>query len=302
VKTPDLDRPTAGRPAADGLAADRPAGGEERLKGGVNVVARIGETVRRPTGEWTPAVHALLRHLAAAGFTGAPRVHGTDGQGREILDFIAGEVPDEPPPGEDALVAAARLLRGYHDATAGFVPPPDARWYLPPREPAEVICHGDAAHYNCVLRDGVPVAWIDFDTAHPGPRLWDAAYTAYRFVPLTAGGDVVAQVARLRRFMTAYGPPLDDPTALLDVAADRLAAMVAHLRERAAGGDAAFQAHLDRGDDRLYLADIAHLRQLSAALPVAIANSPAAPPKIHTAPPKITPILHFSGDNPDIRT
>ena len=47
---------------------------ETVLRGGdLNVVARIGDTVRRPTGPWSPAVHALLRHFERVGFEGAPR-------------------------------------------------------------------------------------------------------------------------------------------------------------------------------------------------------------------------------------
>jgi hypothetical protein len=34
---------------------------------------RSGDTVVRPGGSWTPAVHAVLRHLEAVGFDGAPR-------------------------------------------------------------------------------------------------------------------------------------------------------------------------------------------------------------------------------------
>ncbi|MET8866803.1 phosphotransferase [Nonomuraea sp. NPDC004580] len=117
--------------------------------GGVNHVVKVAGTVRRPTGPWTPAVHALLRHLAARGFTGAPSVHGVDEQGREVLGFVPGETAGHPLPPwartDEALTGAARLLRRYHDATAGFVPPPGATWYLPPVEPAEVICHGDVA-------------------------------------------------------------------------------------------------------------------------------------------------------------
>jgi len=40
-----------------------------------------------------------------------------------------------------------------------------------------------------VFRKGMPVALIDFDTAHPGPRIWDVAYAAYRFVPLTVAPE-----------------------------------------------------------------------------------------------------------------
>ena len=32
-------------------------------------VVRVGDTVRRPAGPWTPAVHALLTHLHEAGFS-----------------------------------------------------------------------------------------------------------------------------------------------------------------------------------------------------------------------------------------
>jgi len=68
---------------------------EERLTGGsISAVAKVGDTVRRNAGPWTPAVHALLRHLEAVGFDGAPRVLGIDGQGREVLSYVPGEVPE----------------------------------------------------------------------------------------------------------------------------------------------------------------------------------------------------------------
>ena len=43
--------------------------------------------------EATPAVHSLLRHLAAVGFAGAPRLVGSgmEADGREVLTFIEGE-------------------------------------------------------------------------------------------------------------------------------------------------------------------------------------------------------------------
>ncbi|WP_020670813.1 hypothetical protein [Amycolatopsis nigrescens] len=65
---------------------------EQPLAGAVNQLVRIGNTVRRPTGHWTPAVHALLDRLAAAGFTGSPRAHGFDAEGREVLDFLPGNI------------------------------------------------------------------------------------------------------------------------------------------------------------------------------------------------------------------
>jgi hypothetical protein len=56
-------------------------------------VVRVGDTVRRAAGPWTPAVHALLRHLRDAGFSGAPLPLGVDGDGREVLTFVPGAVP-----------------------------------------------------------------------------------------------------------------------------------------------------------------------------------------------------------------
>lgn len=41
------------------------SGGEEPLRGGNSaIVTRVGDTVRRPTGPWTPAVHLLLREYS----------------------------------------------------------------------------------------------------------------------------------------------------------------------------------------------------------------------------------------------
>lgn len=66
---------------------------EEQLSGGnTSVVVRVGDTVRRPVGPWTPAVHDLLNYLAAVGFAGAPRVQGIDKLNREVPDFVPGEV------------------------------------------------------------------------------------------------------------------------------------------------------------------------------------------------------------------
>lgn len=64
--------------------------------GGINVVTRVGDTVRRPVGTWTPAVHALLGHLEQQRFFGAPCDHGIDDGGREVLDFLPGEVGNYP--------------------------------------------------------------------------------------------------------------------------------------------------------------------------------------------------------------
>ena len=92
--------------------------------GNITAVVRVGDTVRRATGSWTPAVHALLRHLEARGFDGAPRALGFDDAGREVLSDIAGRTAPASLDGirsDDVLAATARLVRRYHDAVADFV-------------------------------------------------------------------------------------------------------------------------------------------------------------------------------------
>src|SRR5690242_2685586 len=108
---------------------------ETPLHGGnVTAVVRVGNTVRRPTGPWSAAVHSLLRHLEGRGFDGAPRFRGLDSQGREILTFLPGEVGRYPLPlymwSEAVLTGAARLLRRYHDATRDYGRPPEAHWQM----------------------------------------------------------------------------------------------------------------------------------------------------------------------------
>ena len=53
------------------------------------LVQRVGGTVRRPLAPGGAATHALLGHLAAAGFHGAPRVISADAS-TETLSYIDG--------------------------------------------------------------------------------------------------------------------------------------------------------------------------------------------------------------------
>jgi hypothetical protein len=208
---------------------------EEPLTGG-NVngpVVRIGATVRRTAGPWTPAVHALLEHLRAVGFRGAPRPLGLDERGREVLEFVPGEPAGPTGPiqrlgPDDQLARVGRLVRELHDAVAGFTPPPDAAWQViwPPHGD-EIIAHHDLAPWNLVLGDDRWV-FIDWDNAAPGSRLWDLAYAVTTFVPLSADDTFPAEgfPHRLRVMVDAYG--LDgeaDRRALVDELARPVRAM-----------------------------------------------------------------------------
>ncbi len=217
---------------------------EQPLAGG-NVssgVVRVGDTVRRPAGPWTPAVHALLSYLRSAGFEGAPEPLGIDDQGREVLSFIPGTVAwgagFELLQPAASLTRAARLIRDFHDAVTEFVPPADAQWQVNvPADRFEIIAHHDLAPWNLVV--GERWAFIDWDMAAPGSRLWDLAWAVLGFIPLSANPQFQPPDAdeRLRTFVDAYG--LDDEEQrrrLAGLLAPRARSMYQFLADRAAEG------------------------------------------------------------------
>ncbi|MHB8631609.1 MAG: GNAT family N-acetyltransferase [Candidatus Limnocylindria bacterium] len=214
---------------------------EQRLGGGRSTtVSRVGDTVRRETGPWTPTIHAYLRHLRAAGFGGAPEVLGLDERGREMLSFTEGTTmgetldPSEPktefvtvrpwPPGatsDRALAGIGRLLRQMHDAARDFRPAaPTWREYDSPMKEDEIVTHGDIGPWNVVYRGEDPVAIIDFDGARPQRPLLDLASTAWHCVPLGEDAHLRAcgftlpyrRGERLRILSDAYG--LEDRSGL----------------------------------------------------------------------------------------
>src|SRR5215472_5534680 len=130
---------------------------EEPLLGGNTheQVVRVGSTVRRPTGSWTPGVHALLSHLEQAGFSGAPCIHGVDEEGREILDYIDGEVVHPHHrhllESDQALAQVAATIRRFHDAVSGFSAGERFAWSERGGDPSgatEILCHNDLAPWN----------------------------------------------------------------------------------------------------------------------------------------------------------
>jgi Ser/Thr protein kinase RdoA (MazF antagonist) len=173
-------------------------------EGRVTSVVRVGNTVRRPPRLNAEFIHALLDHLAAVGFDGAPRFWGTDDQGRDILSYVEGEVPAELGWHDDVvLFAAGRLIRRFHDATVGLLGRGGAARL-------EVVCHNELSPCNFVFQAGIPVALIDFDTAAPGTRRMDIAYAAWAWLDL--GNPEIApaeQHRRLALLLTAYGMDFD---------------------------------------------------------------------------------------------
>jgi hypothetical protein len=221
--------------------------GEEVLTGGnlSAAVVRIGNTVRRPIGPWTPAVHALLRHLEAVHFDGAPRVHGIDDDGREILDFLPGAMA-WPELGalrdEDGLARAGALLRRYHEAVASFVPPPGAEWRFPNMardaeawidDEGTIVCHNDCAAWNLVMGEE-RWAFIDWDVAGPRPRLWDLAYAIVGMVLLDAQS---ASAGRVEVLLEGYGVDANERRRMPALVIARIESSIAGMRRRAERGE-----------------------------------------------------------------
>jgi hypothetical protein len=241
---------------------------EKILGAGVTTVVRVGDAVHRTPGIWTASVHALLKHIREGGFLAAPQVLGSDGEGREILSYIEGKVSNYPLPPDarsiTALISAARLLRLYHDATIDFVSCYQGSWQLDEHPPLEVICHGDYAPYNCVMKNDEVIGIIDFDTAHPGSRIWDVAYAVYRFSPLTAPenkdgfGSREEQAERLKIFCKEYG--LLDLEKLIPTVMERLIDLVNFMDTRAKAGEKAYQQHLEQGHHQLYMSDYNYIK------------------------------------------
>ncbi|MER7991157.1 hypothetical protein ABTY53_37075 [Streptomyces noursei] len=179
---------------------------ESALPGGSNNhVVRVGPTVLRSASPRTAAVGDLLRLFETSGWSGAPHYRGIDAQGREVLTYLEGHTAwerEQPPAvyADESLVRVARLVRAFHDVTAGT-------------ELAgshEVVCHNDLSPKNTVYRlvRGAlrPVSFVDGDLAAPGARIHDVAHVCGQFLGLGPGeADMSETTRRLRRIADSYG-------------------------------------------------------------------------------------------------
>jgi len=213
---------------------------EVHLAGNVGGAARVGDTVRRATGPWTPAVHALLGYLAGR-VPHIPRVFGYDGQGREVLSYLPGRVLGEEREtfSIGQLEAMVRWTRTFHEAVSGFTHP--GPWRYCPFPGPTLIGHNDIAPYNVCFRGDAVAGVFDWDMAGPTTPLLELAFIAWNGVPLWRDTGPRAAAERLRVIAASYGGP--DAGQILHAVPRRIQVMLDWIPAAAAAGDAGM-AHL----------------------------------------------------------
>ena len=214
----------------------------EELPGNVGGATRIGRTVRRPTGPWTPAVHELLTYLGEQGLRGIPEIHGLDDDGREVLTYVEGRgVPvDREVVLDTVLTEAVTWLRDFHDVVEGFRPDGPREWRGGVAElgPDQIICHHDPGAYNWIVQSGHFVAMVDWDMAGPGRAVDDLAFLAWTGVPLyrDIGPDDTAR--RIDLLVDAYGEW--GPMTVLDAVVERMTTAIDRIAAGQERGDPGF--------------------------------------------------------------
>jgi hypothetical protein len=236
----------------DSLPAMAPLPGATANRG---LVIRVGDTVRRPTAPCWPATHALLAHLAAVGFDGAPRVLAADSS-TEVLTYIHGQAAVPPAPADTltdaALISIAELLRSYHRAVRSF-DPAGYRWprSIPRRFRTGLVSHNDVHPANLIFRAGRAVALIDFDLAGPGSAVWDIATAARTWAPLQDEQDVTDSrqgraLERFRLFLHACELTRADRRRVAEAIVPNHDWTYAIVTEAAAAGHQGFADHWHR--------------------------------------------------------
>jgi Phosphotransferase enzyme family len=202
--------------------------------GNVGGAWRVGDTVRRATGPWTPAVHALLEHLAPR-LPHVPKVLGFDEHAREILSYLPGRVVDIDSERLTAgqLRSVVAWTRRFHRAVAGFVHA--GPWRFIEVDRPELIGHNDIAPYNVCFDGDELVGVFDWDLAGPSTRLLELAFIAWNCVPLWRDIGRGFAAERLELIASTYGS--HSARQILSAVPGRIQLMLDRIPTAAAAGD-----------------------------------------------------------------
>jgi Ser/Thr protein kinase RdoA (MazF antagonist) len=124
--------------------------------------------------------------------------------------------------------------------------------------------HHDLAPWNLVV--GRRWAFIDWDNAGPGSRLWDVAYAVHGFVPMSASPHWQRRDAgaRLRVFADAYGLAEAERRELAPMLARRTQSMHDFLAGQAAAGNQPWLGLWQAGHGDAWGADTRYLERNEA--------------------------------------
>ncbi|USD64053.1 aminoglycoside phosphotransferase family protein [Vibrio sp. SCSIO 43136] len=250
----------------------------EELSGGREAaIYRKGDVIYRKAQRFSPTIHRVLEHLHSQNFLQSPQFLGIDGP-YEKLSYVEGDCYNYPLRGaiasDQAIISSAKLLRSLHDATVSFIHQNDIEqmdWMLEVRTPVEVICHGDFTPYNVALKGNEVTGVFDFDTAHPGPRIWDLAYSIYCWSPFKTDpndklGSLDDQIARAKLFCDSYDASTSMRQQLAAAMIERLQALVDFMRQQAAQDNQQFAQDIEQGHLIAYLNDIEYIKENRVAI------------------------------------
>lgn len=215
---------------------------EELLGGYRGAPRRLGRTVRRGPIPDFPA--RVLKELRRQGWRHAPVVIARNDDGA-ILSYVDGMAATtrmlrNSAAEDDCLVGVTRLVREFHDLTAGGELAGDR----------EVVCHNALEPVNTIYRriggTLTPVALVDWGLAAPGDRIDDIALICWRFTGLGRSVSVELVRRRIGVVLEAYGWEVGQQNMIQAMLSsqDRALSMI---RARADAGEDKFQGLRDAG-------------------------------------------------------
>jgi hypothetical protein len=162
-------------------------------------------------------------------------VHGADARGREVLDYLPGEVVDVDIEllSEARLADLGRWTREFHDSQHGFAHP--GPWRFTSSRQHALVVHNDLAPYNVAFHGERVSGVFDWDVAGPGSVLFELAHIAWNCAPLFRAVPDDLAARRIGVLAAAY----DGPTAteILAAVPARVQSVVDGLRAAMHAGD-----------------------------------------------------------------